>query len=231
MPRCPVTPEIDEMLTMAPPPILRICGTAYFIPRKTPRALTPMICSQAAVSNRSSTALPLIPALLTRMSSRPNSATVASTTACQLASSVTSRWWKRAVPLAATISATTLLPSSSSRSATTTVARSRAKMRAMLAPMPDAAPVISATLSASLMISSRPRFGPPSVDLDRLAHGVADRRVQYQIGHPVEPGRLAVDDDQPGAVALGDFGKPGRRVDDQGRAEHDKQVGRQGFLL
>ena len=71
MPRWPVTPEIDEMLTIEPPPAFFISGIANFMPRNVPVALTAMILSQAAVSNRSSTALPLIPASLTRMSSLP----------------------------------------------------------------------------------------------------------------------------------------------------------------
>src|SRR6516162_10098973 len=66
---------------------------------------------------------------------------------------VTSRWRKIAAPLACVMSATTFLPSSSSTSATATLAPSRAKIRAMLAPMPEAPPVISATLPSSLIRS------------------------------------------------------------------------------
>src|SRR5690242_18676742 len=58
------------------------------------------------------------------------------------------------------MSATTSLPSSSRISATTTLAPSRAKIRAMLAPIPDAAPVISATLFSSLIDD------PPVAGLD-----------------------------------------------------------------
>src|SRR3979490_2808748 len=58
MPRWPVTPEIDEMLTIDPPPAFCITGIANFMPRKTPVALTAISRCQAAVSNRSSTALP-----------------------------------------------------------------------------------------------------------------------------------------------------------------------------
>src|SRR5262252_5914086 len=74
-------PEIDEMLTIDPPPAAFITGIANFMPKKTPRALTAISLSHAAVSNKSSTALPLSPASLTRMSSFPNSAIVASTAA------------------------------------------------------------------------------------------------------------------------------------------------------
>ena len=79
-------PEIDEMLTIEPPPAAFMIGIANFIPKNTPRALTAINRSQAAVSNKSSTALPLRPASLTRMSSLPNSATVASTAARHSAS-------------------------------------------------------------------------------------------------------------------------------------------------
>src|SRR5215831_17533239 len=45
-------PEIDEMLTIEPPPAAFMCGIANFIPRKTPRALTAISRSQAAVSEQ-----------------------------------------------------------------------------------------------------------------------------------------------------------------------------------
>src|ERR1700676_2059345 len=223
MPRWPVTPEIDEMLTIEPPPTFFISGMANFMPRKAPVALTAIRRCQAAVSNRSSTALPLIPASLTRISSLPKAAMVAPIAACHSASLVTSRCRKIAAPLACTISSTSLLPSPSSMSATTTLAPSPAKIRAMLAPMPEAPPVISATLLSSLI-------GPSvrSVHPDRGAERVADALVKQQIGDPIEPGRFAVDDRQGRAIALCQLGKPGRRIDHQRGAEHDEQISRQG---
>jgi hypothetical protein len=59
------------MLTMAPPPDWRMAGTACFMPRNTPLAFTPMIVSHDFVLCVSGSCEPLIPALLTRMSSRP----------------------------------------------------------------------------------------------------------------------------------------------------------------
>src|SRR5260370_10254690 len=56
-----------------------------------------------------------------------------------------------AAPFARVISSTSAFPSARSMSATTTLAPSPAKIRAMLAPMPEAAPVISATLLSSLI--------------------------------------------------------------------------------
>src|ERR1700751_1642564 len=72
------------------------------------------------------------------------------------------------------MSATTRRPSSSSTSATTTLAPSRAKMRAMLAPMPDAAPVIRATLSPSLI--GFPSLDPKLNDGDLLPQ-LADKQI------------------------------------------------------
>src|SRR5277367_4548498 len=221
-------PEIDEILTIEPPPAAFMIGTANFMPRKTPRALTAISRSQAAVSKRSSTALPLNPASLTRMSSLPYSANVASTVAFHSASLLTSSRRNIAAPLALVMSATTRLPSSSSISATTTLAPSRAKIRAMLAPMPDAAPVISATLSSSL-IGIPPWF--ISRDADRGAEGLADGAVEHEISEAVEPGRLAVNDDQRGAVALSQFRESGGGIDHERGTGDDEQIGGEGFAL
>jgi len=54
-----------------------------------------------------------------------------------------------------------------------------------------------------------------SVDADRCAQGFADRPVQDEVGDRVEAGRLAVDDNQGGAVAIGELRKAGRRIDDE----------------
>src|SRR2546422_10057899 len=72
----PTNPEIDEMLTMAPPPAWRMAGTACFIPRKTPLAFTSMRVSQAAELSVSGSNVPLMPALLTRTWSLPKLTTV-----------------------------------------------------------------------------------------------------------------------------------------------------------
>ena len=57
--------------------------------------------------------------------------------------------------------------------------------------------------------------GASSVDADGCAEGFADRPVQHEVGDRVEARRLAVDDDQGGAVALGELRKGGRRIDDE----------------
>src|SRR3989441_914056 len=150
----PTKPEIDEMLTMAPPPASRIAGTACFMPRKTPFAFTFMRVSQAAVLVVSGSNVPLIPALFTRSSSFPKAVTVALTAACQSASLVTSSFTNRAWPPAAAIFSTTWRASNSSTSATMTRAPSRAKITASLWPIPLAPPVMSATFPTSLICPS-----------------------------------------------------------------------------
>ena len=52
-----------------------------------------------------------------------------------------------------------------------------------------------------------------------------------QVGVVVLIGRLAVDDDELRAVALGHLGKAGRRIDDERAAEHDEQIAGQRLLL
>src|SRR4029077_12508625 len=89
-----------------------------------------------------------MPALLTSTSSLPKCRVVAATTAAQSSSLVTSSGSKRAE---APMASATCRASCSSTSAMTTLAPSRANMRAVAAPMPDAAPEMMATLPASLI--------------------------------------------------------------------------------
>ena len=103
----PTKPEIDEMFTMAPPPLSRMTGMANFIPRKTPLALTFMRASQAAVLSMSGSNVPLMPALLTSTSTVPKAETVVLIASCQSASRVTSSLTNRAWPPAPEILSTT----------------------------------------------------------------------------------------------------------------------------
>src|SRR4029453_333131 len=165
----PTKPEIDEMFTMAPPPASRMAGTAYFMPRNTPLAFTPISASQAAVLLMSGSKVPLMPALLTSRSSFPNAVTAVFTAFCHSDSLVTSSFTNRAWPPPAAIFSTTWRASNSRTSATTTRAPSRAKIVASLCPIPLAPPVISATFPASLI--------SPSIEIDlpsRTTAGAAD---------------------------------------------------------
>src|SRR5215813_6140211 len=160
----PTKPEIDEMLTMEPPAAARIAGTACFMPRKTPLAFTFRSVSQADVLSVSGSKVPLMPALLTRMSSLPNADTVVLTAASQSGSFVTSSFTNRAWPPDAAIFSTTWRASNSRTSATTTLAPSRAKIVASLCPMPLAPPVTIATFPVSLIaISFRGPSRPASI--------------------------------------------------------------------
>src|SRR5262252_7687619 len=147
----PTIPEIDEMFTMDPPPRWRMAGTACFMPRKTPLALMLMRVSQCVVLRVSRSYEPLIPALFTRISRRPQVPIVVLTASCQSSSLATSSLTNCAWPPSALIFSATARPSASITSATATIAPSRAKMMASLSPIPCAAPVTIATLPPSLM--------------------------------------------------------------------------------
>src|ERR1700733_10800375 len=183
----PTTPEMDERLTIDPPPFCCICRTAAAVPRKTPVLFTAITRSQRPESSRSFVALPLMPALFTRMSSRPNARIVAPTTLFQPASSVTFSAMNTALPPAALILSATALPSSSSMSAMTTLAPSLPKRLAVAAPMPEAAPVMIATLSARRMAVSSCLWMlngslPPPPPLGYRAVSGHDGDVAYSTG-------------------------------------------------
>src|SRR5271157_2815960 len=172
-----MTPATEERLTIEPPPVAFIARTASRQPKKVPSTLTAWTLRQSA--SVSVSILPFVPtpALLTRMSSRPNVSTTASTTSRQRASSVTSCMRVRSAsgPRAAR--------PCSLRSVAATFAPSARNSAAVARPMPDAAPVMSATLPASRpalfgigpslkhLLSLRHAKG--AVDADRLAVDVA----------------------------------------------------------
>src|SRR5437773_5566897 len=88
-----------------------------------------------------------MPALLTRMSIRPNSLATASTAASTSAGAETSQHRATASSSAARIAAAARSAASESMSNTATRAPCRANSVAIAAPMPDPAPVTTATLS------------------------------------------------------------------------------------
>src|SRR6185369_7078492 len=100
--------------------------------------------SQSAGAFRGAT-----PALFTSSSARPNRFTVSSTRRCESARLVTSPTITSASPPALLTWAATVPRSADGRSASATFAPSCANTTAVAAPMPDPAPVISATLSRS----------------------------------------------------------------------------------
>ena len=90
-----------------------------------------------------------MPALLCAQSSRPHVCTAFSTIACTAAASVTSVSTKIASPPASSIVRTVSSPPSTAMSATTTFAPSAANACADALPMPELAPVTSATLPSN----------------------------------------------------------------------------------
>src|SRR3990170_6195578 len=97
-----------------------------------------------------------MPALFTSTSSRPQRSTVARTIPSTSAATDTSAWTEAASPPLSAICRATRSALSPSRSAHITFAPSWPNSAAVARPMPDAAPVTSATLSFSRIVSSCP---------------------------------------------------------------------------
>ncbi len=135
------------MLTITPRPASVIAPAAYLAPSIVPITL---IARTRSISSAGIASIGLkctIAALLMRISSWPKRWTVAATTRSQSASERTSSFSKTALsPISAAVSR----PLSSMTSHSTTLAPSAANSRAVAAPIPCAAPVIIATLPASL---------------------------------------------------------------------------------
>src|SRR5262245_53805800 len=70
-----------------------------------------------------------------------------------------------------------------------------------------------------------------SIDPDSSAHGRPNLVMDHHVGVAVLVGRVAVDDHQPGALALGDAREARRRIDHQRAAQHDEEVARHGLVL
>src|SRR6266540_1367166 len=192
------------MFTIEPPPVWRMAGMAYFVPRKTPLAFTAITRSHsAAVRSSIATRGMTIAALLIRMSRRPWRPVASLTAFCQSASFVTSRCTYAASPPATRMEASTFLPSASRMSPKTTRAPSRANVSASAAPCPRAPPLISATLPSSFPMETSPsapgrrmRGDPVLGDVDapgephvRVAADVVERALEAggPRGMPDEP--------------------------------------------
>src|SRR6478736_7105899 len=175
-----------------------------------------------------------MPALLNIMSSRPKRSTAAATAASVSARRVTSQRTKAAWPPLSLIRSAVACSRSSSKpfasgfsstSATTTDAPSWAKSRAAARPNPDAAPVITATLSRSRMSDLRVHVGqqvlaePGQLHADRDVETL-DVRVEVTAGQDDQPlrfaGRLVAVQGDPGRgqhVVLRDAHQQRRRGD------------------
>src|SRR5882762_9037609 len=151
-PNVAVNPAPEEILTIAPPPALRIEEATARIPKNAPVRLTSITWRQIAgvvsviCPNRT------MPALLTSTETGPNASSAAATVAAQSVSLVTLSREKIAESPS---SAASVRPSCSGTSAITTFAPSATKPRAWLAPIPRAPPVtITVRLSKRFMIDA-----------------------------------------------------------------------------
>ena len=88
----PISPAVEEMLMIAPPPARRIDGTVKCMPRKVPVRLMSITLRHSPGSIASTAPYETIPALLTSRLIGPNASSAAVTAARQSSSRVTSRW-------------------------------------------------------------------------------------------------------------------------------------------
>src|SRR5476651_882185 len=139
------------MLMIAPPPPCFTIWRAAACPaRKVPLRFTAITRSKSASARSRNSAAWTIPALATRMSTRPNSLTAAAIAASTSILRETSQRAKLALKPSERNRRVSPRPASSFTSVSSTRAPSRAKARAHARPMPCAAPVTTATLSESL---------------------------------------------------------------------------------
>src|ERR1700722_5814432 len=147
------------VLIITPPPCFIMCGIAYLHPKNTPFRHTSTTQSHSSSLVSTTVLGTKTPALLNRISRRPNPRTVSSTMRSTSAATRTSTETDFATPPAFSISAAVLLADSDRTSATITFAPSRANRSALARPIPEPAPVISATLSlSSMMVHLRRRI-------------------------------------------------------------------------
>src|ERR1035437_1640810 len=160
---------MDPTLTILPARWRAITRAAACAQRKVPVRLTRSTCSHSASGiSRNAFACP-IPALFTRMSRRPNSATTAAIRESTCAGSLISIWKEAAAAPPWRVSSPPQLagaraPRSAAAPSTSTTASDaplRERRRAISRPMPRPAPVTRAILLLSVMNSSRPGWGRP----------------------------------------------------------------------
>jgi len=149
VPTWPARLAIDPVLRIAPPPPPRMCGTACLTARNDPFTLTAITRSHSASVICSIGFTRRTPALLKRMSIRPQRVAVSSTIRRTSASLETSTSMGNASnpseQMHRAVSSAPILD----RSATPTFAPSRAKAIALARPIPLAAPVTIATFPLS----------------------------------------------------------------------------------
>ena len=150
----PITPQLDDVLMMLPPPRFLSSGIAAFEQYIIPNRLIRMICSNISTSITSSAAS-FVPqntdALLYSTSIPPYFFPISPNTACTCSQSAISSSKNSAFPPAAQISSSAFLPLSLSRSRISTVAPSFANSSAAALPIPLPPPVMAVTFPDSLI--------------------------------------------------------------------------------
>src|SRR5262245_27056786 len=179
-------PEMEAVLTMAPPPRLRSSGMARFVARKTPERPSSIVWGHTASSMSPTSASRLRPAgsagwpraLLCRMSRRPKAWTAPATIWSMPSALLASAAMATAVPPARAISPVTASALALSMSATATLAPRAAKPMAVARPIPDPAPETSATLPSNRIAASLlPRLeGAGLLERHDPLHARAQRR-------------------------------------------------------
>src|SRR5215510_4459527 len=157
----PRRPAPDEIFTIAPCPTLSISGTANRMHKYELVKHESIVYRQSSM-RYSWTALvaPASPALLTSVSSLPNSLTACATVRRTSSSILASQTTAIALPPAAVIAPAVSFNWSPVRDAQTTAAPSRAKRSLSALPIPLDAPVMSATrVSSKPILSSCAKIG------------------------------------------------------------------------
>ena len=137
------------MLMTRPPPCLIMCGTARRVQRIAPKTFNSKSAAHLASSVSRKAPRCELPALLTRISMRPNLAATALMNCSMSAALLISAAIPKTSPPAASISATACLTFSASRLQIATLAPCCAKFSAVALPMPSVLPVMIATLPLS----------------------------------------------------------------------------------
>src|SRR6266849_6268655 len=154
----PVSPHPEAVLMIEPPPAFCMCGITSRDSKKIDFTLTVITRSQSSSLRSRTVARRMMPALLNRMSILPNSRSVRSTTRRQSPARVISADSKHPRPPAFSISVAASCPVFAFTSAITISAPSLANNNAVARPIPEAPPVMIATLLASCISAA----GKPS---------------------------------------------------------------------
>src|SRR5438552_3958227 len=178
-----MAPAVDAMLITRPPLFCRIMSfVAARVMRNAPRRLTSMTRSQSSSFMRTRRPSRMTPALLTRMSTRPNRCLAASTNRSASSRITASATTPRTAPPRASSSLAERWSRAASRPETTTAAPASASNVAIARPMPRLPPVTIATW---------PSRGPFFTDSPRLRLRLALRpRDVLRLAPPRSPAPL-----------------------------------------